>query len=125
MLLNKEEVINILPHRDPFLFVDTVEYVKMPDGKEGQKLVYTKELPGTTVKAHYKIPADLHILKGHFPGNPILPGVIQLEMMAQASAFVSLAFDFDLRSGGVETLLLGVDNSRFRKPLTPGMELQI
>ena len=125
MLLNKEQVIKVLPHRDPFLFIDTVEYVKLPEGKEGKKLVYTKELPGTEVKAHFKVPEDLVILKGHFPGNPILPGVVQCEMMAQASAFVCLAFDFDLNAGGVETLLLGVDNSRFRKPIVPNMELEI
>lgn len=125
MLLNKEQVIQVLPHRDPFLFIDSVEYVKLPEGKEGQKLVYTKELPGTEVKAHFTIPEDLVILKGHFPGNPILPGVVQVEMMAQASAFVSLAFDFDLNAGGVETLLLGVENAKFRKPLVPGMALEI
>lgn len=124
MLLNKEQVLRVLPHKDPFLFIDSVEYVKLPDGKEG-KLEKTRDLPGTQVKAHFKIKPEMPILAGHFPGNPILPGVIQLEMMAQASAFVSLAFNVDIDGINVETLLLGVDKSKFRKPLLPGMDLEI
>ncbi|MEX1100271.1 MAG: hypothetical protein WEB87_07585, partial [Bacteriovoracaceae bacterium] len=65
-------------------------------------------------------------LKGHFPGNPILPGVVQIEMMAQASAFLSVPLvGTDVSEYNVETLLLAVDKSKFRKPLLPGMKLEI
>ena len=81
---------------------------------------------GSQVVAHFEIRADLEILKGHFPGNPILPGVVQIEMMAQCSAFVSIVFNKMKKEGvKVETLLLGVESTRFRKPLLPGMKLEI
>ena len=67
----------------------------------------------------------MEILKGHFPGNPIVPGVVQIEMMAQASAFVSLGLNIDKDKYRVETLLLGSEAAKFRKPIVPEMELEI
>lgn len=127
MLLNKEQVMQFLPHREPFLFVDSVESVTLPEGvKISKGEAFAKDLVGTKVVAHFEVKADLEILKGHFPGNPILPGVIQVEMMAQAGAFVSMALNnMSIEGVNVETLLLGADSSRFRKPIVPGMKLQI
>jgi 3-hydroxyacyl-[acyl-carrier-protein] dehydratase len=78
MLFNKQEVLDFLPHRKPFLFVDTVESVTVdPKVLESEK-VESKDLVGSKVVAHFHVGEDLEILKGHFPGNPILPGVIQV-----------------------------------------------
>jgi 3-hydroxyacyl-[acyl-carrier-protein] dehydratase len=86
----------------------------------------SQHLAGSKVISHFEVREDLEILKGHFPGNPILPGVVQVEMMAQTSAFVSIAFNKMEKAGvRVDTLLLGVESSRFRKPIYPGMKLEI
>ncbi len=124
--MNKQQVIDYMPHRPPFLFIDTVDRVEVPDSAIGLDEVTSKELVGTRVVANFMVTKDLEILKGHFPGNPILPGVIQVEMMAQASAFVSLGLKgIDISTYKVETLLLGVESSKFRKPIFPGMNLEI
>lgn len=124
--MNKEQVFDFMPHRPPFLFIDTVTSVEMPEGIENLEKVTSKDLVGAKVIANFKVTNDLEILKGHFPGNPILPGVIQVEMMAQSSAFVSLGLNgVNNENYKVETLLLGVEASKFRKPVVPGMDLEI
>jgi 3-hydroxyacyl-[acyl-carrier-protein] dehydratase len=124
--MNKEQVVDYLPHRDPFLFIDSVTSLDIPESVKELDEVTSKDLVGSKVVANYKVTEEMEILKGHFPGNPILPGVVQVEMMAQASAFVSLGLNqLSLTGMKVETLLLGVENSRFRKPIVPGMELEI
>jgi 3-hydroxyacyl-[acyl-carrier-protein] dehydratase len=126
MLLNEQEVLDFLPHRAPFLFIDTVSEVRIPDSIKGKTDITTRDLVGTHVIANFKVRDDLEILKGHFPGNPIMPGVVQIEMMAQSSAFVSLAMSgLNSDSVRVETLLLGVESAKFRKPVLPGAELEI
>jgi len=130
MKLNKEQVLSYLPHRDPFLFIDSVEDIIITDELKSKlsnkEEVSSRDLVGTSVIAKFKIKEDMHILEGHFPGNPILPGVVQVEMMAQAGAFVSMAMDMEnMNSMEVQTLLLAVDKSKFRKPLGPGMNLTI
>lgn len=126
MLMTKEQVLNFLPHRPPFLFIDTVSELYLPPGVEKLEEVGSKDLIGAKVTAHFEIKDDLEILRGHFPGNPILPGVVQVEMMAQSSAFVSMGLKgFEKNKTEVETLLLGVESSKFRKPIKPGMNLDI
>ena len=126
MLLNKEQVQLFLPHRDPFLFIDSVESIIIDEKEIGIDLVITaKELQGAQITAHYKTDKDHAIFAGHFPGNPILPGVVQVEMMAQAATFSILAliekpFEVDLN-----VALLSVANAKFRAPVTPGMDLVI
>lgn len=127
MLMNKDQVKAYIPHRDPFLFIDSVSSVIVPPEIFELETVTSKDLVGTKVIAHFMVREDLEILKGHFPGNPILPGVVQVEMMAQAAAFSSLGLNKLKLDGGsrVDTLLLGVESSRFRKPILPGMNLEI
>lgn len=126
MFMNKEQVLEFMPHRPPFLFIDTVREIIMPPAKKEGKNLTPKDLLGSVVIANFEVREDLEILKGHFPGNPILPGVIQVEMMAQASAFASLGLEnVNKDEYRVETLLLGVESSKFRKPIVPGMKLEI
>jgi 3-hydroxyacyl-[acyl-carrier-protein] dehydratase len=126
MEMNKEEVMAFLPHRDPFLFVDSVETVLVPqrDVAPG-KVLEKKELVGIEVLANYYTDPEHSIFKGHFPGNPILPGVVQVEMMAQASSFVVTKMVEDHKKVKIEVALLGVERAKFRKPITPDMHLQI
>lgn len=125
MFLNKEEVLSFMPHRDPFLFVDTVSSIDIPGDISGDN-VHPRALVDSIVTANFHVRENLDILKGHFPGNPILPGVIQVEMMAQTCAFASLGLN-NLKIEGikVETLLLGANSTKFRKPVLPGMDLEI
>ena len=69
MKLNTEEIKNLIPHRDPFLFVDTCEII----------------IPGEHAKSEKLFSANEYFFKGHFPGNPIVPGVIIVEAMAQTA----------------------------------------
>ncbi|MBC7714128.1 MAG: beta-hydroxyacyl-ACP dehydratase [Rhizobacter sp.] len=126
MLLNLEQVKKILPHRDPFLFIDSVESVTIP-GKVVEKgqLFDIKEIQEAEVVAHYRTKKDHAIFAGHFPDYPILPGVVQVEMMAQATSFIVLLMlenPFEMK---MDVALLGINEARFRKPVLPEMDLKL
>jgi 3-hydroxyacyl-[acyl-carrier-protein] dehydratase len=125
MLLNKDQVKSILPHRDPFLFIDSVESVNLPGvaNAPSDRLFELKDLVGVEVLAHYKTLKDHPIFAGHFPGNPILPGVVQVEMMAQASSFFVLLMIKDFSEYKMEVAFASIENAKFRKPVTPEMDL--
>lgn len=96
--------ISLLPHRPPFRFVDSVDVL----------------VPGERVAARYRVTGEEPFLAGHFPGNPVFPGVIQLEALAQAGAIAVLA---DERYAGKLPLFGGVEDVRFRRIVRPGDEL--
>ena len=96
--MNRDEIRTILPHREPMLLLDDVE-------RDGDASV-----------GHYTVRGDEFFLQGHFPGQPIMPGVIQLEILAQ-SACVLLQ---DKIAEGKLTLYTGLNNVRFRNPVRPG-----
>jgi len=96
--MNQEEIKKILPHRDSMLLVDSAE---VKDGVAcGEKTITGREW----------------FLQGHFPGNPVVPGVILCEILAQSTC-VLLASDM---SGDIETYLTGIDKARFKNPVKPG-----
>ena len=126
MLMNNDEVKSFLPHRDPFLFVDSVKEIILPEGvNESDENLTLKDLIGAEVIASFFARESLDIFSGHFPGNPVLPGVIQLEMMAQASCFMSTKVYKNPDSVELNVALMGVSSSKFRKPVKPNMELTI
>lgn len=128
MKLTKEDVLNFIPHRDPFLFIDSVEEITYPEGVNPETVSDFKDMIGGESVSHFKVKEDLKVLEGHFPGNPILPGVVQIEMMAQGSTFINYDVVQNYAKNNpidVDVALLGCDQSRFRKPVVPGMDLVI
>ena len=101
-----EDLVALLPHRPPFRFVDAVDALE----------------PGATVVARYRVTGDEAFLAGHFPGNPIFPGVLQLEALAQAGAIAVLA---DERFAGKLPLFGGVEEARFRRMVKPGERIDL
>lgn len=96
--MNKEEIKKILPHRDDMLLIDEAEIV---DGK---------------AHAKRKITGEEFFLRGHFPGNPIVPGVILCEILAQSTC-VLLA---DTMDDSVTSYFSGLNNVKFKHPVKPG-----
>ena len=125
MLLDKSQVMEFLPHRDPFLFIDGVKEILLPPELEGLKGPFTPtQLVGGKAVCVYKVDSTVKVLEGHFPNNPILPGVVQVEMMAQAASFLAIYCRTALDKK-IEVALLGIDSARFRKPIIPPMDLEI
>lgn len=98
--MNREELMGILPHRDVMLLLDDA-----------------KEQDGEAV-GHYAVRGDEFFLKGHFPGNPIVPGVILCEILAQ-TACVLLQEEAGGKSGKTP-MYTGLDQVRFKSPVRPG-----
>jgi len=95
-----------LPHRDPFLFLDEVLELE----------------PGVRVVARKRIREDEWYLAGHFPGRPIMPGVLLVEAMAQTGAVAVLA---DESNRGKLALFAGIDDVRFKRIVEPGDEVEL
>lgn len=104
--LRRREIEEILPHREPFLLLDEV----------------TELEPGLRVVARKRVRPDEWYLAGHFPGRPIMPGVLMVEAMAQTGAVAVLA---DEANRGKLALFAGIDDVRFKRIVEPGDELEL
>ncbi len=125
MIVNKEQVLSYLPHRSPFIFIDSVEILHPKIQNNEWGTLVGKEVEGTEVVANYRVDRKHPIFKGHFPGNPILPGVIQIEMVAQAAGFAMFCCFEDPYNTDLNIALLGVQNTKFRKPIIPNIDVII
>jgi 3-hydroxyacyl-[acyl-carrier-protein] dehydratase len=124
--MNLQKVKDFIPHRHPFLFVDTIESVRSPHDLSDVSDLQIKHLVETEVVGYYKTKPDHPIFAGHFPGNPIFPGVLQIEMMAQISIFaMTLLAKGDFKDYEMDCALISTDYSKFRKPILPNMNLRI
>lgn len=125
MLLNIDQVKDYLPHREPFLFIDSVESISgVENFATMEPVANDKDLLGTEVVAKFHVRADLDFFRGHFPNRPVLPGVIQIEMMAQASCFAVIRLHKDSsKTKSVQVAFGKVENAKFRKPVYPGQDL--
>ena len=100
---NIDEIKKLIPHRYPFLLIDKVIDIVKNESATGIKNV--------TVNEPY--------FPGHFPSSPVVPGVLQIESMAQTAA-VLVAKSLDISDSSALVLLTTIDNAKFRKPVTPG-----
>ncbi|HET9324947.1 MAG TPA: 3-hydroxyacyl-ACP dehydratase FabZ [Gaiellaceae bacterium] len=105
-VLSRHEIEAILPHRDPFLLLDEVIDLR----------------PGEKVVARKQVRPDEWYLAGHFPGRPIMPGVLIVEAMAQAGAVAVLSEE---ANRGKLALFAGIDGVRFKRVVVPGDELEL
>ena len=102
----RDAIEAIIPHRDPFLFLDEVLELE----------------PGVRVLARKNVRGDEWFFPGHFPGRPIIPGVIMVEALAQAGAVAVLS---EKENRGKLALFAGIDNVRFKRIVEPGDELTL
>ena len=106
-----------LPQKKPFQFIDEVVQMKFPILQKKRKDITPKDLLGSEIVCTFYTDENLDFFKGHFPDNPTLPGVIQIEMMAQSSSFTmrrKLSYDEFNKLG---TALISVENARFKLPV--------
>ena len=102
----REAIEEILPHREPFLLIDEVLELK----------------PGERVVARKHVREDEWYFRGHFPGRPVMPGVLIVEAMAQTGAVAVLSEE---ENRGRIALFAGIDDTRFKRIVEPGDELRL
>jgi 3-hydroxyacyl-[acyl-carrier-protein] dehydratase len=109
MELRIAEILKILPHRYPFLLVDRVVEV------EGDKRIVA--LKNVSINEPF--------FEGHFPGSPVMPGVLTIEAMAQAGAVLGILHSNPDDIKNAVVYFMGIDEARFRRPIVPGDQLRI
>ena len=98
--MKRDEIKTILPHREPMLLVDEANLIDE-----------------TTAEGFYTVTGDEFFLQGHFPGNPMVPGVILCEVLAQSACVL---FADQANGGNITTLFTGLEKVRFKNPVKPG-----
>lgn len=102
-----ESIFKMLPHRYPFLMVDRV----------------TDFVPGETLEAYKNVTVNEPFFQGHFPGLPVMPGVLICEALAQAGGLLVMLSEPEQQEGDKVFLFTGIDKVRFRAPVVPGDQL--
>ncbi len=108
-LLDVEAIQRLLPHRPPFLLVDRVVAFE----------------PGVRLVGWKSVTMNEPFFVGHFPGKPVMPGVLILEALAQACALLALRSMDDRERAEKLTYLMSIDGARFRRPVVPGDRLEL
>jgi 3-hydroxyacyl-[acyl-carrier-protein] dehydratase len=106
-MIDIKEIMELLPHRYPFLLVD-----KVLEMEEGKRIVSIKN-----------VSINEPFFQGHFPEFPIMPGVLLIEAMAQTGGIMVLSSE-GIEPGSKNVLFLGIDKARFRKPVYPGDQVR-
>ncbi len=108
MQLDIRKILSILPHRMPFVMVDRV----------------TEIVPNQVIRGYKNVSINEPWFQGHFPGDPIFPGVLVIEALAQIGCILAYASDpFDQQ--GSRMYFLGIDRTKFRHPVRPGDRLDL
>ena len=106
------KIMRLLPHRFPFLLVDRVEGIERSTGRNRV---------GTKIRATKNVTFNEPFFQGHFPHRPVMPGVLQLEAMAQVAALACI----DPVGPRMDVAIAGIDKAKFRRPVLPGDTLDI
>lgn len=106
MLLNQEQIKEIIPHRDPFLLVDEIEEME----------------PGVRAVGYKNVTGEEGFFPGHFPGYPVMPGVLIIEALAQVGAVSVLSLE---DNKGKLAFFGGIDKAKFRRQVRPGDRLRL
>jgi 3-hydroxyacyl-[acyl-carrier-protein] dehydratase len=108
-LLDVEAIQRLIPHRPPFLLVDRVVTLE----------------PGRRIVAWKSVTMNEPFFQGHFPGAPVMPGVLVIEALAQAAAVLSVKSMPEEEARRKLTYLMAIDGARFRRPVVPGDRLEL
>jgi 3-hydroxyacyl-[acyl-carrier-protein] dehydratase len=109
VVMDVEAIQRLLPHRPPFLLVDRVVELR----------------PGERLVAWKSVTMNEPFFVGHFPGHPVMPGVLVLEALAQACALLAMRSLPPEQATQKLTFLMGIDGARFRRPVVPGDRLEL
>ena len=107
--LSKKEIINLLPHREPMLLID--ELINIKKLFSAKAIVYVKK--------------NSFFVKGHFPGNPVMPGVLIVEAFGQAAAALTAHGIDKATYENKLVFLMGIEKARFRNPVIPDCKLEL
>ena len=107
--LNKQQIIDLLPHREPMLLIDELKNIK-------------KLFSATAI---VKVKKNSFFVDGHFPGNPVMPGVLIVEAFGQAAAALTAAGIDKKEYENKLVFLMGIEKARFRNPVIPDCKLEL